>query len=286
MISFYIEKGDVLVNAQDSLATATLSGTPLNLDQQKLNTILKENNQQSKEVMSVYRAATDEQRSSAEFVSEIRAKLDVINEQRKELIFAFIKENPNYLVSLVALLEAAGSTPNANEISPLLAGLSSDLQGMPPAKALAERLEVAKKVAIGVLAQEFTQNDTSGTPVSLASFRGQYVLLDFWASWCGPCRQENPNIVAAYNKYKDKNFTILGISLDRPNDREKWIKAIHDDQLAWTQVSDLKFWDNEVARLYGIRSIPQSYLLDPEGRIIASNLRGTDLHEKLAELLD
>src|SRR5690554_3266195 len=144
----------------------------------------------------------------------------------------------------------------------------------------------AKKLVIGTLAPDFTQNDTIGNPISLASFKGQYVLLDFWASWCGPCRRENPNLVDAYNKYKDKNFTILGISLDRPDGKEKWIQAIHDDNLAWTQVSDLKHWNNEVAKLYGIRSIPQSYLLDPEGRIIATNLRGIGLHEKLAELFD
>lgn len=154
-----------------------------------------------------------------------------------------------------------------------------------PFLAIAQQDE-AKRLIIGALAPEFTQNDTLGNPISLASFKGQYILLDFWASWCGPCRRENPNLVDAYNKYKDKNFTILGISLDRPEGKEKWMQAIKDDNLAWAQVSDLKYWNNEVAKLYGIRSIPQSYLLDPEGRIIAINLRGAALHEKLAELFD
>ena len=286
LISFYIEKGNILVNTPDSLVNATLSGTPLNVDQQKLNTDLKDIKRQTRAIMNLYSSASDEQRGSKEFINEIQEKLNLIKEQEKAINFDFIRKNPSSLVSLVTLLESAGPAPNANEISPLLAGLSPDLQSIPEAKALAERLIQAKKVAIGVLAPEFTQNDTNGTPVSLSSFRGQYVLLDFWASWCGPCRQENPNIVAAYDKYKGKNFTVLGISLDRPNDKEKWIKAIHDDKMTWTQVSDLKFWDNEVARLYGIRAIPQSYLLDPEGRIIATNLRGPALHEKLAELLD
>ncbi len=141
----------------------------------------------------------------------------------------------------------------------------------------------ATKTAVGQMAPEFSQADTSGNPISLSSLRGKYVLIDFWASWCGPCRQENPNIVKAYAAYKDKGFDILGVSLDQQ--KSDWLKAIETDKLYWNQVSDLKYWENDVAKLYGIQSIPASFLLDKEGRIIAKNLRGAELEAKLAELM-
>ena len=136
---------------------------------------------------------------------------------------------------------------------------------------------------IGAIAPDFTQNNIDGKPVKLSDFRGKYVLLDFWASWCGPCRMENPNVVEAYKKFKNKNFTVLSVSLDKAKDA--WVEAVKEDSLIWTQVSDLKFWYNEVAQKYSIQSIPQNFLIDPKGKIIAQTLRGEDLEAKLKEVL-
>ncbi|HWC52874.1 MAG TPA: TlpA disulfide reductase family protein [Chitinophagaceae bacterium] len=138
---------------------------------------------------------------------------------------------------------------------------------------------------VGKEAPEITMPDVNGKEVKLSSFRGKYVLVDFWASWCGPCRRENPNVVKAYNQFKNKNFTILGVSLDKPGEKDKWLKAIKDDKLEWTQVSDLKYWDSEVVLLYNIEGIPYNVLIDPNGKVIAESLRGDALEAKLQEVL-
>jgi len=148
-----------------------------------------------------------------------------------------------------------------------------------------QSIDMAKLTQIGAPAMEFVQNDTLDKPVALSSFRGKYLLIDFWASWCGPCRAENPNVVKAFQKFQSKNFHILGVSLDRAGQKDKWMKAIHDDGLTWTQVSDLKFWNNTVAVQYGIRAIPQNLLLDPNGIIVGKNLRGEKLMSTLEGML-
>jgi len=148
---------------------------------------------------------------------------------------------------------------------------------------IAKYIASSKVGAVGTQAVDFTQNDTANRPVSLSSFKGKYVLVDFWASWCGPCRNENPAVVAAYNAFKNKNFTILSVSLDQ--NKDKWKQAINADNLAWSHVSDLKYWQNEVAQIYHIQSIPANMLLDPTGKIIARDLRGQALYEMLGKLL-
>jgi len=141
----------------------------------------------------------------------------------------------------------------------------------------------AQKPSIGSEAPDFSMNDTEGKPFKLSSLRGKYVLVDFWASWCGPCRAENPTVVSAFEKFKDKNFTIVGVSLDE--DRGKWLQAIEKDGLAWKQVSELKGWETSVVGMYGFDGIPYNVLIDPKGKIIASELRGSDLEATLIKLL-
>ena len=153
----------------------------------------------------------------------------------------------------------------------------------PHAKSLIGRVARIKGVSVGASAPEITLNDTTGKPVPLSSLRGKYVLIDFWASWCGPCRAENPNVVRMYNKFKDKGFAIYSVSLDQA--KANWTKAIRNDNLTWTHVSDLKFWQSAAAQQYGVQAIPATFLLDKDGKIIAKNLRGEALEQKLEEIL-
>jgi peroxiredoxin len=162
--------------------------------------------------------------------------------------------------------------------------LDEKVKNLPSGREL-KRLITEKKVgSVGSMALDFTEPDTTGKPISLSSFRGKYVLVDFWASWCGPCRNENPNVVDNYKRFSNKNFTILSVSLDRPGQKDKWVQAINMDNLTWTHVSDLQWWDNAAAKLYHIQAIPTNMLVDPDGKIVARNLRGPDLSAKLCEI--
>jgi len=161
--------------------------------------------------------------------------------------------------------------------------LSGDAKKGAFASVIEKTLQSSSIGKIGTVLPEFKQNDVNGKSVSLSSFRGKYVLVDFWASWCGPCRAENPNVVKAFNAYKSKNFTVLGVSLDQ--DKSRWLEAIKKDGLTWTHVSDLKYWNNEVAVQFGIQSIPANFLLDPNGVIIAKDVRGEDLNKILSAYL-
>jgi len=280
----YLVSGTTLVSSPDSLSKATISGTKVNEDNVKYMAFLKPVNNANKALNAEYYATSKEKRASKEFGDYIDKKEDSIAVVEKNLDSLYILANPASYMSLQALRGMGGPYPDYNLLQPKFAALSASLRESKAGVTYQKYLDVLKSVMVGKMAPDFAQADTSGKMVSLSSFKGKYVLLDFWASWCGPCRAENPNVVKAFNNYKGKNFTILSVSLDRPGKRDAWVKAIKTDGLAWNHVSDLKFWDNDAAKLYGIQAIPQNLLLDPNGKIIAKDLFGDDLEKKLAEL--
>ncbi|MCU7548997.1 AhpC/TSA family protein [Chitinophagaceae bacterium LB-8] len=280
---FYLEATRIKINSKDSLTTAKISGK-INVDNEKLTQALKPSSDKMAAFMADYFALPPDKQKDSSVRAVLDKKYNAIDEEQKAAYVGFIKSHPNTIVSLDALKRFGGATPDIAVVAPLFESFSESVKNSTAGKEYAVLLDKLNATSIGSMAPEFTQNDPSGNMVKLSSFRGKYLLVDFWASWCGPCRVENPNVVKAYAKYHEKGFEILGVSLDNEKGKENWIKAIEKDGLKWPQVSDLKYWNNEVAQLYAIRSIPQNFLLDPTGKIIAKNLRGEALEKKLAEL--
>lgn len=282
-LTVYVEKGNITITTVDSFSNSVVKGSKTHDEYTRVNASMKPFNDKASELNEKYGnayRAKDEATMKA-----LEAQFDELDKQMKKIYKEYVEKNPNSPFAIFALSNYAGYVIDYDDVNPLFEKLPAGIKAGPTGAELAKKLEIAKKTRVGMLAMDFTQNDTADMPVKLSSMRGKYLLVDFWASWCGPCRKENPNLVAAFNKFKDKNFSVLGVSLDRPGQKDRWIKAIHDDQLAWTHVSDLKFWENEVAKQYGIQSIPANMLLDPQGKIIAKNLRGEDLEKKLEEVL-
>ncbi|MCX6238721.1 MAG: TlpA disulfide reductase family protein [Bacteroidia bacterium] len=286
-LAFYLENADITITGSiDSLANAKVTGSNTQDEFMAYQDSLKPFDKRIAKLEEEYEAIkkTGDKAKIDEFEKSNVSNFDKIDDEQKLYNKKYISNHsksfitPSILINLSYELDAA-------EIEAVISTMDTTVTKVTVIKDLQARVAVMKTVAIGQKAPDFTQNDVNDKPTSLSSKIGKskLLLIDFWASWCGPCRAENPNVVKVYNEFKNKGFDVFGVSLDRK--KEDWLKAIENDRLTWTHVSDLKFWNNEAAKLYAVNSIPANFLLDEKGIIIGRNLRGEALANKVKEVL-
>ncbi len=281
---FYLEPGKIFVKIADSLQNSLAAGGPVNSDNNQLNIMLQKNNAQLKKLRMLYYATSPEQNNFKEIRDSITKQQDQLIVERKSIYLAFIKKHPGSMMSLFALKNYQLPVAHVDEVEPIFNLLSANVRESVAGQRYAVEIARMKRIEIGSVAPDFTVPDTSGKALSLHNYKGKYVLLDFWASWCAPCRADNPNVLNAYNAYKDKNFTVISISVD--NIKDSWLNAIHTDHMPWAQISDFKaFNPGGIAQLYAIHGVPQNFLIDPSGKIIDKSLSAFDLTDKLKKIL-
>lgn len=278
---FFLENANITIKAnKDSLRSTKIIGSPTqDIFQIYINEMEKLNKDVEALKVKYQNAMSTGNSNEAE-----KAKIDrqAMIDNNKVFTKNFVKEHSNSVVSAFIALAQLANQVDITELDSITSKFSAEISTSEYVVKLKEFIQEQKKTNVGAVAPDFTMNDPEGKPIQLSSLRGKVVLVDFWASWCGPCRQENPNVVKLYGQFHPKGFEIIGVSLDRT--KEEWVKAIKADNLSWIHVSDLQFWQNSAARLYSVNSIPQSFLLDKNGIIIGKGLRGEPLAKKLAEL--
>jgi peroxiredoxin len=282
-------KENIRITSADSLYNAKWTGSKV------YNEMREFERKVGPTVMTVHHNAnatinklTEEQRADTAYANAafktIDKKVRAFRASRGEQLLEFAKANPDSYFALQGLSElVSGYSRKSEEIFPVFNKLNEKLRLSYQGQSLYKLLNASTVTAMGATAPNFTQNDVNGNPVSLSDYKGKYVLVEFWASWCAPCRAESPNLIKQYAAFKDKGFEILGVSVD--SDKAKWMEAIQKDGLTWTQVSDLKGWESEARKVYGISGVPANFLVDPNGKIIGAHLVGEKLNKKLEELL-
>jgi peroxiredoxin len=281
-LPFFIEDTTIQITAnKDSMDKAVITGSHSQALYEAYRKMIVPFKMKQQEVYKSYDMAY--QNKDKALMDSLTKVYDQAEKDEHDATISYAQSNPSSIVGAWAIAKNMLFDPDPEVLKKAFAAFAPSVQQSKYGKQIKKALDIAERIATGQPAPEFTMNDTTGKPVSLSSFKGRFVLVDFWASWCGPCRRENPNVVAIFAKYGGKDFTILGVSLD--DQKEPWLKAISNDHLAWNQVSDLKGWKNAAADLYGVKSIPSNFLVDPDGKIIGHNLRGDALEEALAKAL-
>jgi peroxiredoxin len=283
-IYIYFSNENMTITSSDSLINAKVTGSKVYDEQQAYNKTIGGSIMEIDRIANGrFNSGTPEQRKDTAFIKTIDTWFHKKIADRTAAQIQFAKDNPHSFFSLVALMESAGSKLNVAQVEPIYNAIDENWRMTGLGKDMAKRIKAAHAVNVGDAAPEFTLNDASGKPVSLASLKGKVVLIDFWASWCEPCRAESPNLKTQYKLYKDKGFEIISVSLD--TDKKSWLKAIADDGLTWLQVSDLKGYRSSAVQSYGIGGVPSFFLIGRDGKIIANtNIQGDPLNQRLAEM--
>lgn len=279
-LALFKENVDVKYNFSDP-ASLQIEGSEDSKEMLKLEKLMEEYQLTVNKLNEQYYEAMS--KNDTETIKRIQLDAMTLESQQAEKVKEMINSMGDSFASLAAvgLLNPKSDFPFIDE---LITKLNANYPGTSSIMQMKQQLDEMRALSVGQVAPDFELPDPNGKMVKLSDLRGKYVLIDFWAAWCKPCRQENPNVVRLYNQYKDKGFEVFGVSLDRT--KEDWVKAIADDQLTWTHVSDLKYFNSAAAELYKIDAIPATYMIDPDGKIIARDLRGPSLENKLAELFD